>query len=88
MGESPLSPKAAWDDACFNLPQEFLDSFNLEFSETGIYYTKEETHDRSNQEENKTRSQHEAFGHPESGASCQPLPVVLGTGNRSILLRS
>lgn len=41
-GESELSPVAAWHDACLNLPEQFLDFFYPEFSETGNYYTKED----------------------------------------------
>lgn len=41
LGESSLSPNGAWEDAAQNLPTQFLDQFTLEFSETGVYYMKE-----------------------------------------------
>lgn len=88
LGESDLSPKAAWEDAAFNLPPEFLDSFNLEFAETSNYFTKEEHNDRSHQEENQTpRNSGEAFGRTQSRTPRKPSPAVVGSWGRNDLLR-
>lgn len=83
LGESTVNPHGAWLDAANNLPSHVLDHFDMEFSETGIYFTEEETNDRD--EEN---NRGEAFGHNARQTPSQPSETGVGDSRRTLLLRS